>query len=331
MKLPAQHIHAPSLDTPHSVPSPAVGEHAIHGGEPRYIEAFALGGLGVLCFSLTLPATRLADPAFGGIVVGLGRALVAAVLAAVVLLLRRERIPSRRHWRGLAIVALGVVVGFPLCSALALQSLPAAHGAVIVGLLPASTAVFAVLRAGERPSLAFWVSCAFGVLAVLIFALVQGAGRPQPADALMLASVILGGLGYAEGGRLTRELGGWRVICWALLLAAPILVGPVAVTLAWHGVTHATSAAWLGLGYVAIVSMFLGFFAWYQGLALGGVARISQIQLLQPLLTLGWAALLLHESITTPMMLAALLIIASVAASQRTRQRAPRPVNESSR
>jgi len=284
----------------------------------RTWDGVLLGGLGVLCFSLTLPATRAADPAFGGIVVGLGRALVAAALAGLLLAARHEHPPARRHWPGLVIVALGVVVGFPLCSALALQHLPATHGAVVTGLLPAATAVMAVLRADERPPRAFWGGVAVGVAAVLVFAAVQGAGRPQAGDLLLLAAVALGGLGYAEGGRLARELGGWRVICWALLLAAPVLIVPVALALPRHGVVIPASA-WLGFAYVSCVSMFLGFFAWYRGLALGGVARIGQLQLVQPVLTLGWSAALLGERVTLPTVVAALLVIGSAGLSQRTR------------
>ena len=212
-----------------------------------------------------------------------------------------------------------MVVGFPLCSALALRELPAAHGAVVTGLLPAATAVMAVLRAGERPPPAFRGACAAGVVAVLLFAAAQGAGKPHPADLLLLAAVLLGALGYAEGGRLARELGGWRVVCWALLLAAPFLALPVGVAVARHEGTIG-AGAWLGFAYVATVSMFLGFFAWYRGLALGGVARVGQVQLVQPVLTLLWAALLLDERITTATLLASLLVIGSVALTRRSWQ-----------
>ncbi len=289
-------------------------------------EGIVMGSIGVLCFSFTLPATRLADPLLGGVVVGLGRALVAAILALLLLLVRRESLPARRHWPGLAVVALGVVVGFPLFSSLALQSLPASHGAVVTGLLPAVTAVMAVVRAGERPSKLFWGSCLVGVLAVLFFALSQGAGQLHPADLLLLLAVLLGGLGYAEGGRLAREMGGWRVICWALVLMAPFLVLPVLFSLHLHG-NPAQPAAWFGFAYVCIVSMFLGFFAWYRGLAIGGVARTGQLQLLQPVLTLLWASLLLGENITPLMVLASVFVIACAAASQWTRR--PRAVQAS--
>lgn len=287
-----------------------------------------MGSIGVLCFSFTLPATRLADTLLGGVVVGLGRALVAALLATIVLLVRRESLPARRYWPALAAVACGVVVGFPLLSSLALQSLPASHAAVVTGLLPAATAVMAVIRAGECPSKFFWFSCIGGVLAVLLFAATQGAGRPQPADLLLLAAVLLGSIGYAEGGRLAREMGGWRVICWALVLAAPALILPVIFSFHFRE-NPAQPAAWLGFAYVSVVSMFLGFFAWYRGLAAGGIARIGQIQLLQPILTLTWAALLLGEQITPIMLLAAVLVIACAAASQWTRKPLAAPANPS--
>ena len=291
-------------------------------GASEETRGWLYGLVGILAFSVTLPATRAAVPDLGSTVVGLGRAVVAGVLAGGLLWLRRERLPERRYWLGLAIVALGVVVGFPICTALALQHVPAVHGAVVVGLLPAATAVMAVLRAGERPPPMFWLACLVGVVAVLIFAAAQGAGRPQPADGLLLAAVCLAAIGYAEGGRMARDLGGWRVICWALVLATPVLLAPVGIAVADEGLS-AGWGAWLGFAYVSVVSMFLGFFAWYRGLVLGGVARVGQVQLLQPILTLGWAALLLGEAIDGQTALAALLVVGSVAISRRSWTRRP--------
>jgi drug/metabolite transporter (DMT)-like permease len=272
----------------------------------------------VLAFSFTFPASVAALPAFGPAIVGLGRAVPAAVLGAVCLLATRARRPSASQWRRLALVALGVVLGFPLCSALALRDTTSAHGAVLVGLLPAATAALAVARGGERPRWQFWVACGFGMVTVLGFAMIQGAGRITVADLWLLAAVGCAAVGYAEGGVLARELGGWQVISWALLLASPVTVAVTVVNLdAWHA---ATGNAWLGLAYVSVVSQFAGFYAWYRGLAQGGIAKIAQLQLLQPVLTLVWSALLLSEEITPATAGAAVLVIAAVAVTQRTRQ-----------
>jgi drug/metabolite transporter (DMT)-like permease len=295
----------------------SVASNAIRA-RPVTQAAIAWGALGVLAFSLSLPMTRLAvedlDPTF----VGLGRALVAAALAALLLAWRRERLPDRRDLPRFAIVGLGVVVGFPIFTSLALQHTSSAHASVVVGLLPAATAAWAVARAGERPPRTFWLAAAAGLVAVLAFAATQGVNGIEAADLFVLAAVALAGLGYAEGGALSRRYGGWQVICWALVLSAPVLVLPVTLAIADAGL-HAGGTAWLGFAYVALISMFLGFFAWYHGLALGGVARIGQIQLAQPVLTLLWSFLLLGEHVTASMLLAALAVLACVVATQRTR------------
>jgi drug/metabolite transporter (DMT)-like permease len=281
--------------------------------------AVLLGFLGVLGFSFTLPATRLALEGLDATFVGVGRAAVAAVPAALLLLfVWRERRPTGDQLRGLVVVALGVVFGFPLLSALALRELTAAHSAVIVGLLPAATAVMAVARAGERPSPAFWAASGAGLLAVLTFAATQGAGLPSAADLLVLGAVGLCALGYAEGGRLSRDLGGSRVICWALVLSFPIAL-PVGAVAGATGGVDADAEAWLGFAYVSAISMFLAFFAWYAGLARGGVAKIGQVQLMQPLLTLVWAAALLGEHVDAGTIAAAVAVLACVVATQRTR------------
>ncbi|TML00811.1 MAG: DMT family transporter, partial [Actinobacteria bacterium] len=255
----------------------------------RLAPGVLLGTIGVIGFSFSLPATRLALRDLDPWVVAFGRALVAAALAALVLRATRAPRPTPAQWRALAIVAAGVVVGFPLLTSLALQ--------IVVGLAPAATAVMAVLRAGERPSGAFCAASAAGTLAVLVFAFVSGAGSLRVTDVELLLAVVLVGLGYAEGGALARDLGGTRTICWALVLSAPLLVPVVAVRLAQTGFhVHADSA--FGFAYVAGVSMFAAFFAWYAGLARGGVARIGQIQLVQAPLTLLWAGLFLGERVT---------------------------------
>ena len=278
----------------------------------------------MLAFSLTFPLSRMALPAFGPVTVGLGRAAVAAALGAICLVVARAPRPTCAQAGRLALVALGVVVGFPICSSIALQDTTSAHGAVLIGLLPAATAVAAVLRGGERPRWPFWAACGFGMVTVLVFAAVQGAGQVRVADLWLLAAVLFAALGYAEGGVLARELGGWQVISWALLIALPVIVPATVIGLIAHPPVSPSPSAWLGLAYVSVVSMFVGFYAWYRGLAEGGIAKISQLQLTQPVLTLMWSALLLSEHISPATAAAAILVIGAVAVTQRTRAASPR-------
>lgn len=275
------------------------------------------GLIGVVSFGFTLPATRVAvadlDPTF----VGLGRELVAAVLAALLLILTRQARPSRVQLMNLVLVAAGVAVGFPLLSAWALRSVPANHGAIMLGILPLATAVAGVVRAGERPSWQFWCIGLVGSVVILVFAVVTGGGSVHLADLILIGAVAAAALGYAEGGRLARELGSWQVICWALVLAAPFLLIPVVWAAGAHGL-HASLQAWIGFAYVSVVSAFLGFFAWYHGLALGGIARVGQMQLLQPFVTLGASAVLLGEAVTPLMFVVALLVALIVALGRKT-------------
>jgi drug/metabolite transporter (DMT)-like permease len=299
---------ATSVTTPTTTNLPWYRDHGVQ-----------MGALGVLIFSFTLPATHVALPAFGSVLVGLGRAIVAGVLAAMVLLWRREPLPPRRMWLSLGLVAFGVVVGFPLFSALALAGTPVAHGAVINGLLPLATAIGGVVRGHERPPLLFWLSGIVGGAAVILFAVIQGAGALHAGDWWMLAAVATGAVGYTEGGRLAREIGGWRVICWALIFAFPVLIGPVVAVLVQRGIPT-DPLGWAGFGYVAVFSMFLGFFAWYRGLAIGGIARVGQIQLVQPLLTILWAVLLLGEHLVPLTAIIALVVVGCVVVGQRARR-----------
>jgi drug/metabolite transporter (DMT)-like permease len=280
-----------------------------------------LGLLGIVGFSFSLPATRLAVADFDPWLVAFGRATVAAALAATYLLVTRAPRPTREQARSLAIVAAGVVVGFPLLTSLALEVQTAAHGAVVIAILPAATAVAAVKRAHEHPSRAFWLAAAAGFVAVLAFVIAQRMSSPptpQIGDLFLLGAVVLCAIGYAEGGALSRTLGGPTTICWALVLCAPLTASVTAVAIGLTGL-HAGATAWLGFAYVAVVSMFLGFFAWYAGLARGGVARIGQVQLAQPVLTLGWSAALLGEHVGVAAVVTALAVLACVAATQRAR------------
>ncbi|MGC9668943.1 DMT family transporter [Planosporangium sp. 12N6] len=300
--------------------SNATGAGRVTGIGRDRVTGIALGALGVLAFSLSLPATRVAVATLDPWLVAFGRAAGAGALACGYLWLTRAPRPTPAQWRRLVLVAAGVVVGFPLFTSLALEARTAAHGAVVIAVLPAVTAVLAVVRAGERPPAAFWAAGAAGLVAVLGFLAVSGAvsGSFSSADLFLLAAVALCGLGYAEGGALARDLGGARTICWALVLSLPVTVPVTAVTVLAR-VPRADAAGWLGFGYLTVVSMFLGFFAWYAGLARGGVARVGQIQLAQPVLTLGWSAVLLHEPVTGPAVGVALLVLGCVALTQRSR------------
>jgi drug/metabolite transporter (DMT)-like permease len=270
------------------------------------------GLLGVFSFSVTLPATRAAVLHLHPLVVGLGRPVVAAVLAAGLLVASGQRPPELRYWKNFAIVVCGVVFGVPLLFAWGMYKLPASHGAITLALLPLATALAAVLRAGERPRLRFWIASAVGSTAVLAFALSRGAGRLQWGDIILFLSVVASAIGYAEGARLSRVFPGWQVMSWALVMGAPLLVVPLAFAILRYGLA-APPFAWGGFAYVCIVSQFTGMFAWYKGLASGGIARVGQLQLLQPFCTLMFSALLLGESITFPMLLAAAVVVGSVA------------------
>lgn len=272
--------------------------------------------VGVASFSLTLPATRAAVAGLDPVFVGLGRAVVAAALAAIVLVATRSPWPGRAALPGLAIVAGGVIVGFPLFTAWAMRRVPATHGAIVVGLLPLATALAAAWLAHERPSQTFWWCAVAGSAVVVGFALWQGGGALHLADLLLVAAVIAAAIGYAEGGRLARTLGGWQVICWALVLAAPAMLVPTLLAVDGRVLTAPTSA-WVGFAYVSAVSMFLGFFAWYRGLALGGIAAVGQVQLLQPFLTIFASAWLLGETVDAATLAAAALVIAVIALGRR--------------
>lgn len=275
------------------------------------------GLLAVSAFSLTLPATRVAVAALDPVFVGLGRSLAAALIALLVLVLARPRLPTRNQWRGLAMVAAGVIVGFPLLSAWAMQRVPAAHGAILLGILPLATAAAGALRAGERPSSGFWIAAVMGSILVVGFALLSGAGKPTPADLALLGAVFAAAFGYAEGGRLAQTLGGWQVICWALVLAAPFLAIPVLVASpAQSAMMSIPIDAWIAFAYVTLVSQLFGFFLWYHALAVGGIARVSQIQLLQPFFTLFAAGLWFGERIT-PLMIAFVIAVMLVVAVSR--------------
>ncbi len=284
-------------------------------------QAGSLGGwlngfVGVLIFSGSLPATRLAVMDFDPVFLTALRAVIAGVLALVLLLLVRQPRPARAQIKALVIVSLGVVVGFPLLTALALQHVTSAHSIVFIGLLPLATAIFAVIRGGERPRPAFWFFSLLGSLLVAGFAASQGLNASLTGDLLMLSAIIVCGLGYAEGAALSRSLGGWQVICWALLISLPFML---VLTLFTMPATFANvhGPAWAGLAYVSLFSMLIGFVFWYRGLAQGGIAAVGQLQLLQPFFGLALAATLLHEPVSGLMLAVTVAVIACVAGSRR--------------
>jgi drug/metabolite transporter (DMT)-like permease len=278
------------------------------------------GLLGVAAFSFTVPFTRVAVGGLSPLFIGSGRAVIAALLAAAALTLTGQRRPTGIQCARLAVVAGGVVAGFPLLTSYALRTVPAAHGAVVIALLPAATAVTAAVRGKERPPPSFWIMAVIGAVAALGFASVQGGGLGQLhwSDLLLFGAVGAAAVGYAEGGLLSRELGSWQTVSWALVLSAPVMIALLVVSMVQRA-PSGTPVEWAAFGYLAVVSMFLGFFAWYRGLAIGPMARVSQVQLVQPVLTIMWAAVLLGEELTWPTVLGGVAVILSAGIAVRIR------------
>lgn len=274
------------------------------------------GLLGVIIFSGSLPATRIAVSGFSPLFLTSARAVIAALLGIGLLVLLKQRRPSRSDFLSLVIVAIGVVVGFPLLTALALQHITSAHSIVFIGLLPFSTAIFGVLRGGEQPKPMFWLFSGLGSLTVAAFALSQSADASLTGDLLMVAAIVICGLGYAEGATLSRRLGGWQVISWALVLSLPFMGALAVITLpdTWTGIS---TPAWVSLGYVSVFSMLVGFVFWYRGLAIGGIAGVGQLQLLQPFFGLMLAGFLLHEPVAFSMIGVTLVVVFCVVGSKR--------------
>ena len=275
------------------------------------------GFIGVVIFAGSLPATRVAVMDFSPTFLTAARAAIAGLLGLALLLLSRQKLPGKKHWLPLLYVALGVVVGFPLFTALALQYVSAAHTIVFVGLLPLATAIFGVLRGGERPNLAFWLFAILGGALVFGFMVFQtGAWSFGYGDVFMLCAILLCGFGYAEGGQLSKYLGGWQVICWALIITLPIML---LLSYLYLPVNFAqvSASAKLGLAYVSLFSMLIGFFFWYKGLAQGGIATVGQLQLLQPIFGLIIAAVLLHEQVSIAMFAVTVAVIICVACAKK--------------
>ncbi|RSM80309.1 EamA family transporter [Amycolatopsis sp. WAC 01375] len=278
----------------------------------------ALAALGVLAFSFTFPATVWALKGFDAWTATGLRSVLAALVAGTCLRVFRVPLPRRDQWRGLAVVALGCVLAFPILTTLALKTSSTAHSAVVIGLLPLATAVISSRLTGHRPSRRFWLAAAVGASAVVVFTVAQSGGGLSTADLFLFGALVLCAFGYAEGGRLAREMAGWHVIAWALVLALPV-TGAFAVFGLATEPLHVTGEGIAGLLYVALISQFGGFFAWYRGMAEIGVARASQLQLAQPLLTLVWAVLLLGEHLPAAAPVTALIVVACIVVTQRSR------------
>jgi drug/metabolite transporter (DMT)-like permease len=292
------------------------------------IKGMWFGFVGVAIFSLTLPFTHMAVQELDPLFVGFGRSALAGLFAPFVLWYLKAPLPTRAQWGPLAIIGLSVGFGFPVFSSIAMHSAPASHGAIVLGLLPLATALVGALRFGERPSGWFWVAAVAGSALVIGFALRAGGGSFDLADLALFAAVVLAAIGYAEGGRLAQTMGGPQAIAWALVLCLPVSL-PVSLWLGWSvgSGMDASPRAWVGFGYVSLFSMLIGFFFWYKGLAMGGIARVAQMQLLQPFLTLLGAALLIGDSLRFSNLLFAAAVIVVVALGRRAgvRRSAPGP------
>lgn len=286
-----------------------------HNDHPP-LNGWVNGFLGMIIFSGSLPATRAAVVDFDPLFLTVARASIAGILALLLVIILRGKRPTGVQVLSLIVVALGVVIGFPLLTAFALQHVTSAHSIVFLGLLPLATAIFGVIRAGERPRMAFWICSCLGSLLVTGFALSQDITVSATGDLLMLAAVIVCGLGYAEGARLTRIFGGWQVISWALIIALPFML-TLALFTRPATFTGISDSAWFSLGYVSLFSMLIGFIFWYKGLAQGGIAAVGQLQLLQPFFALALAATLLRESVSMMMILVTLGVIVCVAGSRK--------------
>ena len=282
----------------------------------KLTKGWVSGFIGVVIFAGSLPATRMAVMDFDPVFLTAVRATLAALLGGIVLRLLGQRLPTKADLPALAVVALGVVVGFPLLSAMSLQYVTSAHAIVFLGILPLFTAIFAVWRGDERPPVLFWLFALLGSSFVAGYAALTSGTTSLIGGLLMFGAVMACGLGYAEGGRLSRTLGGWQVISWALVLSLPVML-PI-MWLTWpDSLIEVSVTAWAGLIYVSLFSMFIGFVFWYRGLALGGIAAVGQLQLMQPFLGLALAALLLHETVNTGMLISTLGAVACVVGAKK--------------
>jgi len=290
-----------------------------------------LGFIGMVIFGGTLPATRLAVSQIDPIALTSLRTAIAGLCSLVLLVALRRPLPPRALWPQLALTMLCVAVLFPLLMSMGMQTVDASHGGVVLGILPIATALVAVAITHERPRPLFWIASLAGAALVIAFSLRQGGGAFSTGDLLLFAAVAVSAIGYAFSGRLTSQMPGWEVISWVLVIALPLSIPAAALTMP-ADISHISLKPWLGLLYVALFSQWIGFFAWNAGMAMGGIARVSQIQLLQPFVTFALAAFFNDETITLQILLFAAAVVVTVAISTRTRAKAaPAPPQQPDR
>ncbi|MCF1450823.1 DMT family transporter [Agrobacterium vitis] len=281
-----------------------------------------LGTIAVLAFSLTLPITRYLTQYLNTWEIGLGRSCLAAIGAVLVLLATRQRLPSRQQWGRLALTASGIAFGFPLLTALGMKTVPASHGGIVLGSLPLATALIGCLLSRERPSVSFWLVALVGFVLVFTFSLFSHGGTADlsfyAGDVALIGAVVMAGLGYAQGGILARSLGGWQVICWTLVASLPLLIPATIATASWNDFAALPIVPWAAFAFLALVNSLIGFFFWYQALAIGGIARVSQVQLLQPFFTWLFAVWFLGEAFSFITLVFTALTVAVVVVGKRT-------------
>ena len=275
-----------------------------------------IGFIGILIFSLTLPVSKIAVLSFDPYFIAFGRATLAGIVALVYLLSKKEPIPAKTDFAKFVVIALGVVFGFPIFTTVAMTEGSSSHGAVILGMMPLATTVIGVIRFKERPSLGFWLVSLLGAVLVVVYALLKNLGSFTYIDCLLVLGGICACVGYVEGGELSRKMNPRIVISWALVISLPINIVMSYFTFDTQYL-NASPIAWTSFIYLSLFSMFIGFFFWYEGLAIGGIARVSQVQLMQPFCTLVAASLLLGDSLTVMNLVFAFLVVSTVILGKR--------------
>lgn len=275
-----------------------------------------LGFIGVIIFSLTLPATRHVAAYLDPFFIGFGRVTIAAIVAVMILLATKQSIPTRSQLKQLALTSIGIVFGFPIFTSLAMQTVDASHGGVVIAIMPLLTAVIATLFSGDRPSTSFWIVSIVGAALVTTYSLIDGNLNFQTGDILLLIASVLGAMGYALGAKVSKEMGGWQVICWVVVITFPVIIVPTLMMQPTHYAEIPTSV-WLSFLYLGLMSQLFGFFLWYKGLALGGISRVSQTQLLQPFLTIMISIFFLGERFDLITLGFAIAVVSIIAVSRK--------------